>query len=116
MRSEPHGGFISSPRLLPILLVSPVAPGTELRKVGSKTARHKEKQKWAVSETGRPPAGLNRGASSRGLPAGDPCVGEMTQLASAVWLPTLLLLLLLFWLPGEVVSAREGGGLRGDAV
>lgn len=69
-----------------------------------------------VSETGRPPAGLNRGASSRGLPAGDPCVGEMTQLASAVWLPTLLLLLLLFWLPGEVVSAREGGGLRGDAV
>lgn len=58
-----------------------------------------------VSETGRPPAG--RGTSSRGLSASDPCVGEMTQLASAVWLPTLLLL---FWLPGEEASAREGEG------
>lgn len=58
-----------------------------------------------------PPAGLSCGTSSRGLSAGDLCVGEMTQLPSAVWLPTLLLL---FWLPGEEASARDvEGWVRG---
>lgn len=36
----------------------------------------------------------------------------MTQLASAVWLPTLLLLLL-FWVPGKEASAEGRGWLPG---
>lgn len=46
---------------------------------------------------------------------GDPRVGEMTQLVSAVWLPTLLLLLL-FWLPGEEAVCPGGREASGDAM